>query len=169
MLNQDDLKLLVGFNEWADNWVFDAAQHLKPEQLAEKHRMGFGSVFETLVHIMDSQRTWLSRWQGVSPQSLVMASDYKSLEQIGADWDKVHQDLQSFVLWLDDARLHSDFSYQNTKGQMFTHSISWTLLHMFNHSTEHRSQVAAICTMAGRDVGPMDMIHYIRNIMPGKK
>lgn len=169
MFNPDDLKLLLGFNEWADGWLLDAAQHLKPEQLAEKHKMGFGSVFETLIHIMDTQRIWLSRWQGVSPKSLVMASDYKSLEQLGADWDKVHKDLRGYVLRLNDARLHSDFTYQNMKGETYTNSIAWTLLHVFNHSTEHRSQVAAICTMAGRDVGPMDIIHYIRNIMPGEK
>ena len=96
------------------------------------------------------------------------ASDYTSFDQLANDWDQVHRDLREFVQSADDAKLHSDFTYTNTRSETFTNSIMWTLLHMFNHSTEHRSQVAAICTMAGRDVGPMDIIHYIRNVMPAK-
>jgi uncharacterized damage-inducible protein DinB len=168
-VQQHDLHLLVGFNAWADTRVLELARQLTSEQIHAKQPMGFGTVFETLVHIMGAERTWLTRWQGSSPSALPPAANYQDLDQLEVDWRAVHKDLRAFINAVDNDTLHANLTYQNTKGESFTQPLIWLILHTMNHSTEHRTQIAAICTMAGHDTGPLDLIHYIRTVLPTPK
>jgi uncharacterized damage-inducible protein DinB len=161
-MQSDFLRYLVGFNEWADHIVLDAARRLSPDQLRASHQMGFGPVFDTLVHIMGAQWVWLRRLQGDSPKALPSANTVKDLDQLKAEWDHVHNDLRAFIAGLDETRLDGTVTYKTTKGEAYTQPLLLLILHVFNHSTEHRSQVAAMCAMAGYDVGALDLIHYMR-------
>ncbi len=165
-MNQETLQYLLGYNIWADNLMLNAARRLTPEQLHAPHQMGFGPVFDTLAHIMGAQKTWLTRWQGESPTALPPTSAYQDLDQLAAESDAVHSDLEAFIRGLEPERLNSTITYKTTKGEQHTEPLLLLILHVFNHSTEHRSQVAAMCTMAGHDTGPQDLIHYMRTVNP---
>jgi uncharacterized damage-inducible protein DinB len=89
-MRPDQLKYLLGYNIWADKTVLAAARHLTNEQLRVDQQMGFGSAFETLVHIMGAQQLWLMRWKGQSPAGLPLASQFDDLDQLSAAWDDVH-------------------------------------------------------------------------------
>src|SRR5439155_8481416 len=126
--------------------------------------MGFGSTFDTLVHIMGAQKIWLARCQGESPTSIPLGSAYADLDQLAADWDAVHSSWEAFVGGLDEERLNSWVAYKTMKGDPYTEPLLLLILHVYNHSTEHRTQVAAMVTMAGHDTGPLDLIHYMRTV-----
>ncbi len=165
-MNPNDIQLLISYNAWADSRVLETARLLSSQALHARQSMGFGSVFETLAHILGAEQTWLTRWKGTSPGALPAASNYADLAQLAAAWHVIHNELRAFAATLDSASLHSTLTYQNTRGETFSQPLIWLILHAMNHSTEHRAQVAAMCTMAGHDVGPLDLIHYIRSVLP---
>jgi uncharacterized damage-inducible protein DinB len=167
-MQPETLGYLLDYNIWADGIVLNAARRLSPDQLRASHHMGFGSAFDTLVHIMAAQRAWLSRCQGHSPTSLLDEGAPQDLAQLEAAWQIVHKDLDTFIAQLDDERLNSTVTYKTTRGEPYTNPLLFLILHVFNHSTEHRSQVAAMCNLAGYDTGPLDLIHYMRTVkQPG--
>lgn len=159
-----ELQYLLDYNIWADERVLNAARNLSAEQLHAPQKIGVGSAFDILAHVMSAQNMWIMRWQGTSPTVLASAKEYADLDHLRTAWDEVHTHYKTFIVGLDDRRLNNTVSYKNTKGEAFTDPLLWMILHVFNHSTEHRSQVVAICNMAGIDTGPLDLIHYMRAV-----
>ena len=65
------LRTLVDYHYWARDRVLDAAESLTPEQFTRDLGSSFRSVRDTLTHLYSAERNWHSRWQGVSPTSML--------------------------------------------------------------------------------------------------
>jgi len=164
LLQSDDLLFLLDFCIWADNHILESCHRLSEEQFHSQQHMGYGTAFETLVHIMAAQETWLSRWTGQAPDHSTPREAFKNLDTLKAHWADVHTRLRAYLTRLDEQMLHASLNYTTSDGTPYTDSLLWLILHVFNHSTEHRVQIAAICAEAGLDVGPLDIVHYTRHI-----
>jgi uncharacterized damage-inducible protein DinB len=160
---QIDPRLLFGFTNWANDRVLQGAEQLSSEQLLAPIRPGFLSALGVLVHIMAAERAWLSRWQGESPARLLGLDDVPSLAALKKAWAPLRDEMLGFVLSIDDpSRV---VVYRNSRGAEYR-SLLWPLvLHVVNHGTEHRSQVALYLATHGIDVGALDLVHYYRDIL----
>jgi uncharacterized damage-inducible protein DinB len=164
----DEIQYLLEFNIWADGKMIDGTRHVSPEQLRAKYPMPFESIFDTLVHVMGAQRLWLTRWKGSSPPALTPPSSFKDLDDLSTAWDALHNELRAFMAGLSPAQLSGSLTYKDTKGVQYTHPLVWQIMHVSNHSTEHRSQVAAMIAMGGYDVGWIDIVYFMRNVSAPK-
>ncbi|MCC7449561.1 MAG: DinB family protein [Anaerolineae bacterium] len=160
----DELQYLLDYHVWANEQVLQAARRLSAEQLHNTNNISIGSAFHLLVHMMSAQNTWLMRWQGLTPPGHVSPQDYADLDQLKQAWDDLNRQYSTFLAGLDEQRLNAAFAYKTFKGESHSDPLGWVILHVFNHSTEHRSQVVAICNMAGIDTGALDLIHYMRTV-----
>ncbi len=159
-LIQIDPLLLLDYMNWAHNRVIDGARQLSTAQLTTPIRPGFLSSLELLVHIMAAERVWLSRWQGASPKSLLAVSDIPSLEALVTAWEPLRVEMRASVLGVDDPS--REVIYYRTNGEE-KRNIWWHLfMHVVNHGTEHRSQIALYLAMQGIDVGNLDFTEYLR-------
>jgi uncharacterized damage-inducible protein DinB len=165
-MRSEQVRYLLEYNIWADGTVLKSARQLSDSQLRDKIGIAWESAFDTLVHVMAGQRVWLSRWKGVSPATLLSGKEPQDLDQLAEVWDALHEEYRQFFTGLNDDRLNSAVTYQTTDGKTYTHPLLMLILHIFNHSTEHRAQVVAVCNMAGIDTGWLDLIHYMRKIDP---
>ena len=163
-----EIQYLLEFNIWADGKMLEGAQHVSPEQLRAKYPMPFVSIFDTLVHVMGAQQIWLARWKGGSPPALISPSNFADLDILSATWGQLHVEQRAFVAELSPKILASTLVYKDTKGIEYKHPLIWQMMHVFNHSTEHRSQVAAMIAMNGYDLGWIDMIYFMRNVAAPK-
>lgn len=155
-----DLLTWYRFTIWANEQVIHGARQLSAEQLNTPIRPGFLSTLGLLVHIMDAERIWLSRWKGVSPGARMTADDLPTLDALVADWAPRRAEMLEFLAGVGDAR--RDVHYFSTAGEEF-HNILWHLIvHVLNHGTEHRAQVALYLAMQGIDVGNQDLVRYLR-------
>jgi uncharacterized damage-inducible protein DinB len=68
-MTRDDIQVLYEFDRWANNRVLQAASTLSAEQFTRDLSGSFRSVRDTLVHIVGSERTWLTCWKEPSPSS----------------------------------------------------------------------------------------------------
>jgi uncharacterized damage-inducible protein DinB len=154
--------LLLDFMNWGHDRVLDGARQLSTAQLAAPIRPGFLSTLALLVHIMAAERVWLSRWQGESPRRLLAVSDVPSLDALVTAWKPLRAEMRASVLSVDD-RNREVIDYR-TNGEE-KRNVWWHLfLHVVNHGTEHRSQVALHLAMQGIDVGNLDLIEYLRHL-----
>ena len=162
----DAVRDLYAYNRWATERVLDAAEKLTPEQLLAPGTAGHGSVRDTLVHLMRPQRSWLLWWDGSlaaddAYKLRLDPADYPDLAALRSLWTSLEAQTQAFVGSLTDADLARVYEYTLPNG-LETRLILWKMmLHVANHGTQHRSEVAAMLTDFGQSPGDLDYIVYV--------
>ena len=155
---------LCGYDRWATERIFDAAQDLSIEILHNRTGAGYGPIFDTLVHLVAADVVWLSRLNGASPTSLMQPSEFRSLDDVRNRWRILHDELASFLNQQSLDSPEKDVSYLNTQGVTFTRPIRHILLHVVNHGTHHRSELSAMLTIAGTPPKSLDLHDYLAQI-----
>ena len=110
--------------------------------------------------MMAAERAWLSRWQGNSPTRLLGIEDVPSLAALQEVWTPLRVEMMEFVTSIDDP--DRVVIYRDSRGGEYR-SLLWPLVvHVVNHGTEHRSQLALYLAMQGIDMGNLDLSYYLR-------
>lgn len=159
-----DPVLLYRFTNWANDRVIEGARQLGSEQLISPIRPDFYSTFSLLVHMMAAERIWLSRWKGESPRVLVQVSDIPTLDALQAAWTPLRAEMFDFLSSVSEA--NKVLTYHTTRGVEYQDVLWYLILHVVNHGTEHRSQAALYMAMLGIDLGGLDLIVYVRDVLP---
>lgn len=155
-----DPQLLLDYTIWANDRVLEGARQLAPDVLATPIRAGWLSLHGVLAHMLAAERAWLSRWQGNSPDRLLSADDLPTLDAVAEAWGPLRDEMRAFLTALGDSGRVVE--YRTTRG-IPQQDILWQLiLHVFNHHTEHRAQVALVLAMNGIDVGSLDFSTFLR-------
>ena len=147
-MTRDEIQLLYEYDRWANNRVLQAASTLGAEEFTRDLAGSFGSVRDTLLHIVGSEWGWLTCWKEPSPSSTFVAdfwtrhnalfnpNAFPDLAAVQLKWAEVEREQVEFVNRVTNESL----------GRMlpvFTTQISLAHLmqHLANHSTYHRGQV----------------------------
>lgn len=155
-----DPELLLDYTIWADDRVLEGARQLAPDALAAPIRAEWLSPHAVLVHMLAADRVWLSRWQGESPDRLLSAGDLPTLDAVAEAWAPLREEFRAFLQAIDDP--DRVVSYRTTRG-IPQQDVLWQMIvHVFNHHTEHRAQVALVLAQNGIDVGSLDFITFVR-------
>lgn len=158
---RDVITTLYEYNAWANTRILDTATPLTREQLMEARGLSYESLRDTLVHTMRAQWGWLERWNGRSPTTWLDPREFKGLNQIRENWNKIEADTQAFVASLDEHQLNGVVEYVNVKGERWAYPLWQQMIHQVNHSTQHRSEAAVILTEFGHSPGDLDLLRYI--------
>jgi len=153
---------LYDYHYWANAGLLRACEALKPEQWDLPLGPSWGSVHRLLVHMLDAERIWLARWQGDSPTALLKSEELPTLASVRQAWASIEAQLRAFVGQCDDARLDRDLSYANTKGVRYASPLVHLMLHLANHGTHHRGELAALLTLLEVPHPEDDLLYYLR-------
>ena len=162
----DAVRDLYAYNRWATELVLDAAEKLTPEQLLAPGTAGHGSVRDTLVHFMRAQKGWLSWWDGSLSANDAYnlrwdPADYPDVAALRSLWASLEAQTEAFARGLSDADLARVYENTLPNGLVTRLLLSKMMLHVANHGTQHRSEVAAMLTDFGQSPGDLDYIGYV--------
>jgi uncharacterized damage-inducible protein DinB len=145
------LNTLFGHNAWANLKLLDFCEHLSDEQLNATAIGGFGSIRDTLRHIVGAEVSYVERVNGKRPA-----------QPLGPDQFPGFAVLQDAVRWASDELLQLALSArkdtsvrQRPPRQPIEYPLASLMVQAVSHSTEHRTQIAAIITQLGME--PPDM------------
>lgn len=156
----ETVRLLFRYNYWAWARVWACVAELTDEQFTREHNMPWESVRGQVVHVMGGEYVWIERMRGGTPENLFYVKDYPTRESIRKRWDEIEATAFAFLDALTEDELVGDFTYSNTKGETFTNNRRNILLHVINHSTDHRAQILAMMHMMGARTVEQDLIHF---------
>ena len=161
----EGLRTLYGYNRWATERVLAAATGLPAEQLLTPGQAGRGSVRDTLVHLVSAQRGWLAWWDGSLSGNEAYGerlnpADFPDLATLRREWEAVQARTEAFVAGLDEDDLARTYAETTPDGTPFQMPLWQMLLHVANHGTQHRSEVAAMLTPIGHSPGDLDLLDY---------
>ena len=156
----ETIRLLFRYNYWAWARVWECVEELTEEQFTRVLNFPWDSVHGQVVHVMGGEYVWIERMLGGTPENLFYTKDYPTRAAIRQRWDQIEARAFSFLDNLSEAELLSDFTYSNTRGETYTNNRRNILLHVINHSTDHRAQILAMMHSMGARTVEQDLIHF---------
>ncbi len=150
---------LYRYNDWANNLLLHAATSLSPEEVNRDLGGSYKSVRDVIAHITSAEWAWLERWNGISPQSIPewVAQDLSVLAGYLSD---VQARRRLFLESLSDDALSSEVAFQFLSGAADHHPLSDLLIHVVDHSSYHRGQVASKLRQTGATPPPTGFIAF---------
>jgi uncharacterized damage-inducible protein DinB len=155
------IRHVYGYNEWANGKLLDAAGGLSDEELNAIEAASWGKLITELGHIAGAQVVWLHRWrEGQNPPPVTGIQDLQTMDEVRALYDRSHADLRSFVSELTDERLERPLRFRDSAGNESERPLWVLMIHVANHGTYHRGEIAGVLTDLGYSPGDVDMTRW---------
>lgn len=141
---------LYEYNAWANKRVLDC---LTRQNVSDE------KIMSLLGHVVAAQYLWLHRIQGLPAPKVKLWGEYKlpqlitMAEEIGGRW-------LEFVKATDN--FNRDLQYNNYVGDPYITNVEMIMIHLVNHSSYHRAQIAMQLRQKGFEPINTDFITYDR-------
>jgi uncharacterized damage-inducible protein DinB len=143
---------LYQYNAWANQRVLGA---LKQQRVHDE------KVLSLMGHIVAAQFLWLHRIKGLPPPDLKLWDNY-DLENLATLAEGANTQWLEFVENTQD--FNREMSYKNYTGDPYTNNVEMIMIHLVNHSSYHRAQIAMLLRQEGFEPVNTDFITYDRVI-----
>ncbi len=161
MITPEYIQTMARYNAWQNRSLYGAADTL--DNAARKLDRGafFGSIHNTLSHILWGDTLWMSRFDGWAPPDAPIGDSGGSI----TDWGALKQARLAadarIIDWGERVRT-ADFAgeqcwYSATAEREVCRPRALLITHFFNHQTHHRGQVHAMLTAAGATPDDTDL------------
>lgn len=143
---------LYQYNAWANDRVLSCLT---------KQDVDDGKILGIMGHILAAQFLWHHRIKGLQAPDVKLWGAYR-LTDLNAMADEAGR------LWLDLVEETDNFNraltYHNYVGDPYTNNVEMIMIHLVNHGTYHRGQVALLLRQKGFEPVNTDFITYDRMI-----
>jgi uncharacterized damage-inducible protein DinB len=159
-----DLQILFNYSYWANRQLFSALRQLSTAQFTQSTAGSYGSVRNTIVHMLSAEWGWLDRCGGTARGAALIASDYPTLSSVVERWQQVEGYVREFLSILRDEDLDRNVEFALGTGPKQTMLLGELMHHAANHGAHHRGQLAMLIRMLGYAPGNFDiLLYYARN------
>ncbi len=155
-----DLEQLYDSHYWANHRLLAAVSELTPEQFVQSVAGSYGSVRNTLVHILSAEWGWLDRCGGPKRGERLKPEDYLTLASVTKAWSQVERHMRDFLAGLEDADLARDIEFTLPGAPARSIPLGDLMQHAAIHAVHHRGQVSLLLRMLGRTPGNFDLLLY---------
>lgn len=138
------------YNAWANRKIIACL---------EKQLVNDEKILTILSHLVSANFIWLNRIKGLPKSEFKLWGDYSliALKQMIEDAD---------AQWMDYINNTDDFNrqlkYHNYVGDYFESNVEQIMIHLVNHGSYHRGQVAMLLRQKGFEPVNTDYITYDR-------
>ena len=142
--------------------MFAALSAAPSDQVGQDRGSSFKSLFDTLNHVYLAELVWLRRVQGDRDARIDQLKTPADLSELGQAWPEVHGSWIEWARPLSGDDLQQPLTLRNMKGAE-TQLPYWQLvMHLVNHGSYHRGQLATMLRQAGIKPPGTDLITYYR-------
>ena len=161
MISTEYYQTMARYNQWQNNGLRGHVEALDEDALCLDRGAFFGSIFETVNHLLWGDLLWMSRFDGGAGPSVDVEGNTR-LTANKAEWDRLRSNADGRMIeWaaqIKSADLTGDLTwYSGMSGRELTEPKALCVTHFFNHQTHHRGQIHAMLTAAGQTPQPTDL------------
>lgn len=172
----ENYRFLATYNSWINQKIYESASKLSNEDRKKSCGAFFGSIHNTLNHLVLTDKVWLNRFasQGLTFKALnqdiltipngfqalnqILFEDFEVLKKHRFEMDKA---IEAWLAEMSNDFTKSQMTYANTKGVVREHETWKALSHFFNHQTHHRGQITTLLNQFNLDIGVTDLIAMV--------
>lgn len=156
-----DLERLYDYNYWASRRLMDVVARLTPDQFSQPVAGSYGSVRNTLVHVLSAEWGWLERCGGPARGERLDPRNFPTVESLRHAWARVEEYMRAFLASLEDDDLARVIEFTLGGAQKEAMALGDLMQHAAVHAVHHRGQVALLLRMLGCAPGNFDFLVYI--------
>ncbi len=143
---------LYRYNAWATKRVISTLV---------RQQVNDAKILSLLGHIVAAQFLWLHRIKGLPAPDVKLWGEY-TLDQLITMSEKAATQWLEFVESTDD--FDREMTYRNYVNELYTNNVENIMIHLVNHSSYHRAQIAMLLRQKGFEPINTDFITYDRVI-----
>ena len=158
----DLIRELWEYHHWANRRLFEVTAGLGEEVAGREVGTQFSlpTLRRMFAHIYSADWSRLQSWTGHSPTA-VPGADIKTLGQLRQRWDELESEQRRFIAALNENGLGRVIELGDSEGRTHRCPLGLLLLHIPNHATHHRSEIATMLTMvSGSPPGTGILAYY---------
>ncbi len=136
------IRELYDYHCWANRRLFDVAAALGEEIAGREIGKQFSAptLRGMLAHLYSTDWFYLRAWRR-EPETPAPGADAATLSELRRRWDEVETEQRRYIEGLDEARIARVIDENTGK------RLGMLLVHVPNHATHHRSEIATMLTM----------------------
>ena len=146
---------LYHYNAWSNKRVLNCIK---------RQTVGDEKILTIMGHIVAAQFLWLHRIKGLPPPDVKLWGAY-TLDQLLVMAEDAGKKWIDFVESSDD--FDRELTYRNYLNEPYTNNVEMIMIHLVNHSSYHRAQIAMLLRQKGFEPINTDFITYDR-VMRGQ-
>jgi uncharacterized damage-inducible protein DinB len=141
---------LYEYNAWSNKRVLDC---LTRQNVSDE------KIMSLMGHVVAAQFLWLHRIKALPAPDVKLWGEYKlpqlvsMAQNIGEQWLDFVKNTESF---------NRDLTYKNYVGDLYTTNVEMIMIHLVNHASYHRAQIAMQLRQKGFEPINTDFITYDR-------
>ena len=155
-----DLASRFDYGYWANGKLFAVIAQLTPEEFTRPVAGSYGSIRNTMVHVLSTEAGWLDRCGGPKRGPRLKPEDFPTIDTLMQAWKRVEANVREFLATLQDEDLARNAEYENNRGEKRSMPLGELMQHTSNHGVHHRGQVALLLRLLGRAPGDFDALFY---------
>ncbi len=137
---------MLNYNKWANE------QTLQSLESANNPDAKAVSIF---AHILNAEQIWLQRIKGMQSTK---PWDEHTIEECRELMIKNADEMSEFLSWLRPDELKREIAYTDFQGNNWKVQLREIFVHLFNHATYHRGQIALLLRTGGNEPISTDYI-----------
>jgi uncharacterized damage-inducible protein DinB len=148
----EDLKAVFDYSYWANDRLCDVLSQLTTEQFTQPVAGSFGSIRNTMVHMLSAEWGWLERCGGAARGPALNAQDYPTVASLFDRWQHVEARVRAFLSTLQDEDLGRVVEFAIGGGARQWMALGQLLHHAAVHGVHRRGQVALLLRTRSREL-----------------
>jgi uncharacterized damage-inducible protein DinB len=156
-----DIARLFAYTRWASGKTLESVEPLTEEEFRKPVGGSFGSVHGTLAHLYGADAIWFERWHGHSPRALPDPEKVPTLADVRREWGSIQEEQRKFVEALTPEKIAGELRYEGFDAKPYRRVFGDALVHLVNHGTYHRGQVATLLRQLGKQAISTDFLRYV--------
>ncbi len=158
--------VMANYNTWVNARIFNLCADLDDHAYRQDTGAFFGSIHNTLNHILLVDILWLARLKGEKVHYIQSLGQilYDDLSALADARVKIDRELTEYVQELSEEDLKDSVAYTRMSGQTGEDTVWEVLITLFNHQTHHRGQIHAMLTQSGipnSSMPDIDVVDYL--------
>ncbi len=147
--------VLLTFDHWANEQMFEACAALSDEQLDREFEMGLGTLRKTFTHMLGAMRGWTDVMLNTGQWRPRLEQDPpRSIAELRSLHDEVAREFRQVVT----EGSHDEVLSPNRGGTTYRFSRGGIMVHVMTHSMHHRAQCLNMLRHLGVDPQPTSSV-----------
>ena len=155
-----DLELQYDYCCWANNRLLGVISQLAVEDFTRPVAGSYGSVRNTIVHVLSAEAGWLERCGGPKRGPRLNADDFPTADSVVQKWKTVEVQWRGFLAGLIDEDLERVIDFAIDPAVTDSMPLAELVQHTMVHGVHHRGQLALLLRLLGRAPGNFDILFY---------
>jgi uncharacterized damage-inducible protein DinB len=150
------------YHRWATQRVLTEVQQLDSERLVRNLHGSFASIYDTVVHLYQSDMIWLER---LEERPNGKREDYASpgcMYDLAEVWLGVIDRMMAFAQGLGESDWERVIGYKSMAGVEYESPVWQMVTHVVNHGSHHRGQVTGMMRQLGEKPVSLDLMAFYR-------